>query len=145
MFTLENQFDIIVKLFLAALLGSIIGFERKYIGKEAGIKTFSLIALGAALFVILGKEAVPYFSLSGVYDAGRILSYIVIGVGFLGSGIILHRGLHIQGLTTAAGIWVTAAIGIACALGLYLIAAFTALFVIIIFMVVKRLEENFFE
>lgn len=142
---MDNQFDIIVKLFFAALFGSVIGFERRYIGKEAGMKTFALVSLGAALFTILGKEAAFYFGGTGVYDAGRILSYIVMGVGFLGSGIILHKGLHVKGLTTAAGIWVTAAIGVACALGFYLIAAFSALFVIIIFMVVKRLEEKFFE
>lgn len=145
---MENEWDIVIKLIFAALLGSLIGFERRYIGKEAGIKTYALVALGAALFTILGREAISYFYLPNLnipYDAGRILSYIVMGVGFLGSGIILHQGLHIKGLTTAAGVWVTAAIGIAAALGLFLIAAFTSFFVLVIFMVVKRLEKHMFK
>lgn len=141
---MENQFDIVIKLFFAVLFGSFIGFERRFIGQEAGMKTFALVALGSALFTILGREAISYYGETN-YDAGRILSYIVMGVGFLGSGIILHQGLHIKGLTTAAGVWVTAAIGAACALGLYLIAAFSTLFVMIIFMIVKRLEEKFFD
>jgi len=145
---MEDQLSIVIKIFFAALFGSIIGLERRFIGKEAGMKTFALVSLGSALFTILAHEAINYFYLPQLnlqYDAGRILSYIVVGVGFLGSGIILHQGLHIQGLTTAAGVWVTSAVGIACALGLYLIAAFTVLFVLIIFMVIKRLEEKFFD
>lgn len=145
---MEDQINIAIKLLIATLLGSLVGLERKHIGQEAGVKTFALVSLGAALFTILAREAITYFSLPEMnvpYDAGRILSYIVMGVGFLGSGIILQQGLHVKGLTTAAAIWVIAAVGVASALGLYLIATFVVLLILIVFMVVKRIEDHFFK
>ena len=103
---------------LAAALSGIIGFQRERVGKPVGLRTHALIGLGAALFTIAGV-----FGFSDTATA-RIAAGIVTGVGFLGAGTILHRtGGVIEGLTTAATIWLVAAIGIASAVGMYLIAA----------------------
>jgi putative Mg2+ transporter-C (MgtC) family protein len=103
-----------VRLLLAAVLGGVLGWERERLGKAAGLRTHMLVALGAALFVLVPQQA--GFSSS---DLSRVIQGLVAGIGFLGAGAILklseeHR---IQGLTTAAGIWVTAAVGMTAGLG----------------------------
>ena len=105
---------IVVRLLLAAVLGGALGYERERSGKAAGIRTHMLVAVGAALFVLVPQQAGM-----AVADIGRVLQGIVTGVGFLGAGaIIKHQSEeNVQGLTTAAGVWMTAAIGIACGLG----------------------------
>jgi len=103
-----------VRLLLAALLGGILGFEREQRGKAAGIKTHMLVAIGAALFILIPQQA-------GITDSemSRVVQGVITGVGFLGAGAILKNtsGQEAKGLTTAAGIWLTAAIGIATGLG----------------------------
>jgi putative Mg2+ transporter-C (MgtC) family protein len=105
---------VIVRVLAAALLGGLVGAERQWVGKAAGLRTHMLVSLGAALFVIAPAEA-------GVDegDLGRIVQGIAAGVGFIGAGTILKRARRgeIQGLTTAASIWLTAAIGVAVAVG----------------------------
>ena len=106
--------QVIVRLTLAALLGGLLGFEREQAGKAAGIRTHMLVALGSAFFVLIPVQA-------GIErgDLSRVLQGVIAGVGFLGAGTILkgdHKG-QIYGLTTAAGIWFTAAVGIAAGLG----------------------------
>ena len=105
---------IVVRLLLAAALGAVLGYERERRGKAAGLRTHMLVAIGAALFVL-----VPQQGGMAVADMSRVIQGIVTGVGFLGAGaIIKHAPEHsVQGLTTAAGVWMTAAIGIACGLG----------------------------
>jgi len=103
-----------VRLLLAAALGGLLGYDRERAGKSAGLRTHMLVSLGAALFVLIPQQA-------GVSDAdlSRIIQGIVAGIGFLGAGAIV-KGKHeedIQGLTTAAGIWLTAAVGIAAGIG----------------------------
>ena len=103
-----------VRLLLAALCGGLLGFERERAGKEAGLRTHILVALGAAFFVLIPQQA-------GVSpgDMSRVLQGIITGIGFIGAGTILkisERG-EVRGLTTAAGIWLTAAVGIAAGLG----------------------------
>jgi putative Mg2+ transporter-C (MgtC) family protein len=110
-----NQFvRIVVRLLIAATLGGILGFEREQMGKAAGLRTHMLVALGAAMFVLIPK-------LAGTSDGdmARVFQGIVIGVGFLGTGTIIKGDdeTQIEGLTTAAGIWLTAAIGIAAGVG----------------------------
>lgn len=103
-----------IRLILAAALGGLLGYERERAGKAAGLRTHMLVSLGAALFVLIPQQA-------GMSDAdiSRIIQGVVAGVGFLGAGAIVKgkRDEDIQGLTTAAGIWLTAAIGIAAGLG----------------------------
>ena len=100
------------RVFTAALLGAALGLEREWRGKEAGLRTNTLIALGAALFTAVSVQVG-----SGDGDPGRIAAQVVTGVGFLGAGAILHHGATVQGLTTAAMIWVNAAIGVAAGSG----------------------------
>ncbi len=105
---------ILIRLILAAVLGGLLGYERERAGKPAGLRTYMLVSLGAALFVLIPQHA-------GMSDAdiSRVIQGVVAGVGFLGAGAIVKgsREEDIQGLTTAAGIWLTAAVGIATGLG----------------------------
>ncbi|MBR2337673.1 MAG: MgtC/SapB family protein [Clostridia bacterium] len=102
---------------LAALLGFIIGFERKLRYKEAGIRTHTVVSIGACLITIISK-----YAFKGDYDSSRVASQIVSGVGFLGAGMIVYRKNAVSGLTTAAGVWTTAGVGMACGGGLYVVA-----------------------
>lgn len=110
----EQITRLLVRLLLAALLGGVLGYEREQSGKAAGVRTHMLVAMGAALFVLVPQQAGMQFA-----DLSRLIQGIVTGIGFLGAGaIIKNRGEDdVQGLTTAAGVWMTAAIGIACGMG----------------------------
>jgi putative Mg2+ transporter-C (MgtC) family protein len=108
----------LARLALAAVLGAIVGIERELRQKEAGLRTNTLITIGSALFTIMSIELVAG---SGA-DPGRIAAQIVTGIGFLGGGAILHQKGAIQGLTTAATIWMNAAIGVACGGGRFELA-----------------------
>ena len=109
--------EITIRLFLALLLGGIIGIEREYRAKEAGFRTHFLVALGSALFCIVSQ-----YGFGPHNDASRVAAQIVSGIGFIGAGTIIFQKNVVRGLTTAAGMWVTAAIGMACATGMYLIS-----------------------
>lgn len=110
----ERLTRIMTRLLLAALLGGLLGYERERQGKAAGLRTHMLVAMGAALFVL-----VPQLDGMASADLSRVIQGIVTGLGFLGAGaIVKHKSEeHVEGLTTAAGIWMTAAIGVACGLG----------------------------
>lgn len=129
-FWAEHIGDFILRLVCAAAAGFIIGFERKSRSKEAGVRTHTLVAIGAALMMIISKYAFSDFSGSGLADTGvrgadsaRIAAQVVSGVGFLGAGIIVYRRDSLRGLTTAAGIWATAGLGLAFGAGMYVIGA----------------------
>lgn len=107
---------------LAAFLGFCIGFERKSRNKDAGIRTHTVLCAGAALMMVVSKYAFEGFTV----DAARIAAQIVSGVGFLGAGIIIFRKQRMYGLTTAAGVWATAGVGMACGGGLYIVAVGSA-------------------
>ncbi|MBR4355531.1 MAG: MgtC/SapB family protein [Elusimicrobiaceae bacterium] len=113
--------EILIKIFLALVLGGALGMERQYHDKPAGYATNCLICLGAMLFTILSE----YMGEAGG-DPGRISAQVVTGVGFIGAGSILRDGNKISGLTTAASVWVVAAIGMAIGYGQFLLATFTA-------------------
>lgn len=125
--------EFILCVFIAAILGAIIGFEREYRAKEAGVRTHFLVAMGSALFMILSQYGfgdmldTPSISL----DPSRIASQVVTGIGFIGAGTIIFQKHMIKGLTTAAGLWVTSAIGLACGAGMYLLATTATLLVLI--------------
>lgn len=124
--------DLVLRIFIAGVLGGLIGLEREYRGKAAGFRTHFLVALGSALFMVLsmyGFEEVrtmPNISL----DPSRIASQIVTGIGFIGAGAIIFQK-RIHGLTTAAGVWVTAAVGMTCGSSLYILAVTTTVMVLI--------------
>ncbi len=125
--------DLIVKVVLALVLGGVMGLERQYNDKPAGYATNSIICVGAALFTILSLYMAE---LGG--DPGRIAAQIVSGVGFLGAGAILREGNKISGLTTAAAVWLVAAIGMAVGFGQYLLASGACAAVLLMQLGVRR-------
>src|SRR5262245_26996532 len=112
--TARHAIQVVIRLLLAAAVGGVLGFERERHGKAAGMRTHMLVAIGAALFVL-----VPQQMGMTTGDLSRVLQGLAVGVGFLGAGTILKTQdeAHIHGLTTAAGVWLTAAIGVAVGLG----------------------------
>lgn len=139
--------EIILKLILAAFLGLILGIEREYAGKEAGLRTYSLVALGSCLFSLIPLASIDKFDfiLNSGFDIFRMASQVVIGIGFLGAGLIIFRENKIRGLTTAAELWVVAAIGIAVAMGLYKEAIVSTIIVLILVYSTRKfkIEEKF--
>ncbi|ANK63554.1 methyltransferase [Loigolactobacillus backii] len=128
------QLELVLRLILAALCGFAIGYERKNRLKEAGIRTHMIVALGAALIMIVSKDG--FFDVLNVknvvLDPSRIAAQIVSGISFLGAGTILVRRQGINGLTTAAGIWTTAAVGMAIGARLYVVGISATLLVLLI-------------
>ena len=117
------------RLLFAAFLGSIMAYDRRQYGKGAGMRTYAMIATGACLFTLVGIYGFD----DDIRDPARIAAQIVTGIGFIGAGIIWKNGHDIIGITTSAGLWVAAAVGMACATGLYFLALVTALITIVIF------------
>ena len=121
-----TEIDAILRLILAALLGAVIGYDREIKSKPAGMRTHMLVAMGAALFmnlsIMIGTDLEAAKTQVPRIDMARIPAAVVTGVGFLGGGAILRHNLSVTGLTTAAGIWVTAAIGMFAGAGYYLLA-----------------------
>ena len=145
-----SELELILRLALAVVLGGVIGYNRSRHNKPAGLRTMALISLGSAAFTLIGIEAVIQLSelqngakslTSGVsssinLDTSRIIAGIVGGVGFLGAGSIIQSRGRVQGMTSAASIWVTATIGVSVGLGLYLLATtitFIAFLVLILY------------
>lgn len=132
----------IFQVFLAALLGMVVGFERERKGKPAGLRTYTLVSMGSALFTILSVGGFSEFIGSTGYDPSRIASQVVVGIGFLGAGIIFFTQKEVRGLTTAAGVWVSAAIGMAVGLKFYILAIFTSVLTVLILGLVRLLEAK---
>jgi putative Mg2+ transporter-C (MgtC) family protein len=130
-----NWDESLLRLALAAILGGLIGIERELREREAGLRTHLLVALGSALFTIVGAYGFHAFLESGQSvvraDPTRIAAQIVTGIGFLGAGAIIRQGLSVRGLTTAATLWVVAAVGLACGAGYYSAAVITTALVLI--------------
>lgn len=132
---------LVVRLLLASLLGFALGFEREQQGKAAGLRTHMLVAIGSALFVLIPQQA-------GVEpaDMSRVIQGLIAGVGFLCAGTILKQGKEdeqqVQGLTTAAGLWMTAAIGMACGLGRETTAVLSTLLALAVLAGVPRLVDR---
>ena len=141
---MDFQFQLILQLILAVIFGGIIGFEREYKGKEAGFQTYSLVALGSCLFTIISFELFNFFTgKAGVsFDPSRIIQAVAIGIGFLGGGVIIYREFRLEGITTAAGLWCAAAIGVAVGAKLYLLALSAFLLTTIILIVFGILERK---
>ena len=114
---LLSQLWMLGDILLAAVLGFIIGIERKFRNKEAGMRTHTVLCLGAALLMVVSK-----YGFGAGDDTARVAAQIVSGVGFLGAGIIVYRRQEVRGLTTAAGVWASAGIGMACGARLYWLA-----------------------
>jgi len=137
---MENS-EIIVRLGLAILLGMVIGFERLLGHKEAGMKTHAMVSMGAALFIIISEALAAKYADIGGFDASRMASQIIVGIGFMGAGSIIFQGNRLKGLTTASGFWVTAGIGMAAGFGLFNLAILTTVFVLLIFVFISMVER----
>lgn len=114
----------LLRLLVAALLGSFVGYERERTGKPAGLRTHGMVGLGAALFTVVSLQGFGPGS-----DSSRVAAMIVSGIGFIGAGAILHERGGVQGLTTAASLWVTAAIGMAVGVGMFSMSIATTILV----------------
>ncbi|CRM32665.1 putative Mg(2+) transport ATPase [Pseudomonas sp. 37 R 15] len=134
--------QITVRLLMAAILGGILGFERESKGKAAGVRTHMLVALGAALFVM-----VPQMSGNQADAMSRVVQGVIAGIGFLGAGTIIkgkdEDAGHVKGLTTAAGLWMTAAIGVSAGLGRESTAVLSTLLALVVFSVMPKIVKRF--
>lgn len=121
------EWNFILRIFAAGVLGGLIGFEREFRAKEAGVRTHFIVALGSALFMIISQ-----FAFSGRFDAARVAAQVVSGIGFIGAGVIIFQKNAVRGVTTAAGLWVAAAIGLACGAEMYSVAIAATLMTILV-------------
>ena len=140
-----EYWEIILRLFLAVVLGGLIGFERESHNRPAGFRTHILVCTGSALIMMVSAYGFAGQIGEGFKaDPGRIAAGVVTGIGFLGAGTILqHRG-SVRGLTTAATIWVVSGVGLAAGIGFYLGAVVTTVFVLISLLMLRRFEKAYF-
>ena len=132
------------KLLLAAILGGIVGTERAILARQtAGTRTFSLVSLGACLFIVSGNYVDTAYLGIVNFQPTYVIGSVVTGIGFLGAGLIIFRGDTLHGVTTAAGLWIAAALGVAVALGMYSVAIFVELLTLIIFTGMWYVEDRF--
>lgn len=139
-----NNLDILIRLSVAMLLGVVLGVERAVAHKTASMRTYGLVSMGAALFVIISEIISQKYMGISSFDPLRMASQVIAGVGFLGAGMIIFQesGQKISGLTTAAGLWVSAGIGIAAGFGFYFLAAFATILSLFIFTVLWFIEKK---
>ena len=127
-------YEFVLRLFVAAMLGGVIGLEREYRAKEAGFRTHFLVALGSGLFMILSQfgfdDVLAHYERVSL-DPSRIASQVVTGIGFIGAGTIIFQKHVVRGLTTAAGLWVTSAIGMTAGAGMYVLSIATTVLVLL--------------
>jgi putative Mg2+ transporter-C (MgtC) family protein len=135
--------EVFGQLVLATILGAFVGLEREVSKKAAGLRTFALVSLGAAFFTIISiMVGEQFYHTNYLFDVSRIPSQIVLGVGFIGAGLIIFHRSQLRGLTTAAGLWVAAAIGMAVGFKIYLLAVFTTFLTVAVFIVFWFLESR---
>ncbi len=139
-----DQWDLIWRLALALALSAAIGLERDVRQKSAGLRTYTLVGLGSALFVLLSKYGFSDVLSSGrvILDPSRVAAQIVSGIGFIGAGLIFVRRDSVRGLTTAAGVWLTAAIGAACGASLAVLAIATTIAYFVVVFVLAPLAAR---
>ncbi len=136
--------QMVIRLFIAMALGAMMGFERELVGKEAGIRTAMLVAGGSAIFTMV-SIIMPYMAQLPVEELkntlpDRVLSNIVVGIGFLGAGVIIKTNEHVRGLTTAALIWSVSSIGVLVGLGLIQFAAIAAVCMSGVLYIMRRIR-----
>lgn len=131
--------DMVIRLIVSMVLGGLVGWEREIYHKPAGFRTHILVCMGSCLFTMISSI------FPGTSDPSRIAAGIVMGIGFLGAGAILHEQGSVKGLTTAANIWVVAAIGMAAGCGFYGAAAIAAGLVMVVLLVLNKIEKQYME
>jgi putative Mg2+ transporter-C (MgtC) family protein len=134
--------DIISRLVIALFLGMIIGMERVWAHKTAGMRTYALVSMGASLFVIISDQMIAQYSYFTGMNPLFLVGNILVGVGFIGTGLIVTRDSKLMGLTTATGLWVSAGIGMAAGFGLAKLAIIATFMTLFIFVVLWFIEEQ---
>lgn len=137
-----NTLGAFFKLALSLLLGAIVGLERRHKGQIAGMRTFALISMGATLAMLVSIYIPQEYMGLKNGDPGRIAAQVISGIGFLGAGAIIQMKGSVRGLTTAAGIWMTACIGLAVGAGMYLVACLACLLIIVVLLLLDLLEKH---
>ena len=132
----------VFRLALSLILGSLVGMERKRKGQIAGIRTFALISMGATLAMILSIYVPQEYMGLKNGDPGRIAAQVITGIGFLGAGAIIQMKGSVRGLTTAAGIWMVATIGMTIGVGLYILALTATAFILFILLILEKIEHK---
>ena len=144
--------DFVVRIFAAIMLGFLLGLERELTNKYAGLRTHILVCLGACIFTIISIYGFPTFAngdnvitsqATGIRDTGRVAAQIVTGIGFIGAGTVLRNGPMIIGLTTAATLWISAAIGMTCGVGMYDVAIVTTVLSVAVLTLIRIFERKF--
>ncbi len=136
-------YEIIFKLALAGVLGGLIGLERESLSRPAGLRTYTLVCIGSALAMIVSIDIYLQYYQTVNADPGRIAAQVISGIGFLGAGTIMREGATVQGLTTAAGLWVVACIGLAVGSGLYVPAIATTILILFVLIYFIKFEARF--
>jgi len=140
---MKEALEIILQIILAAVLGGLLGLEREFGKKEAGLRTYMLVCIASCLFTILAFLAPNIFKECRMnMDPLRAIQAVAIGIGFIGSGVIIFRKDHVEGLTTAAGLWLVAAIGVAIGLKMYSLAVFATSLGLLILAGVLLIEKR---
>ncbi len=143
--------DFLIRISVALALGFILGLERELTNKYAGLRTHILVCLGACAFTIISIYGFPTFATgdnvivdhsTGIRDTGRVAAQIVSGIGFIGAGAVLRNGPMIIGLTTAATLWISAAIGMTCGVGMYDVAVITTISAVAVLTIVRVFERK---
>ncbi len=132
----DSQVQMILRLLMSCFLGGLVGLERQSGDRPAGFRTHTLVCMGSCLFMLVSIYG--FDGVGTVRDPARLAAQVVSGVGFLGAGTILHSGVNVKGLTTAASIWMIAAIGLTCGVGLYGLATFSTFLMLATLMVFQR-------
>lgn len=131
--------ELLLRLFLAVVLGGAIGYQREIAEKPAGLRTHALVSLGSALIMIVSIDLQPFLGLPRT-DVTRIAASVVTGIGFLGGGAIIRQGSIVRGLTTAASIWIVSGVGLAVGGGLYAASIVSTLFILLTLTTLKYIE-----
>ena len=138
-----SEYEIIIKLALAAVLGGLIGLERESLSRPAGLRTYTLVCVGSALAMVVSLDMYYQYYQTVNADPGRIAAQVVSGIGFLGAGTIMREGATVRGLTTAAGLWVVACIGLAVGAGLYIPAIVSTAIILFVLIYFVKFEHYF--
>lgn len=138
-----SVYEITFKLTLACILGGLIGLERESLSRPAGLRTYTLVCVGSALAMIVSLDMYFEYYRGVNADPGRIAAQVVSGIGFLGAGTIMREGATVRGLTTAAGLWVVACIGLAIGAGLYVPAIVTTVLILFVLIYFVKIEQKF--
>ncbi len=139
---LRPSLEIVFRLILAGILGGIIGYERETENKPAGFRTHMLICIGSALVMVTSEDIFSRYAGLTNLDPARLGAQVISGVGFLGAGTIIRDGLNVRGLTTAAGVWVVACVGLAAGIGFYEGAIVSTLFIYLILLTMKKFQDR---